>query len=79
MSRVFFGCQAVAPHMEKQRSGRIIKFSSQAGKTGGLLIGARSRRGQSSRRQYFQAAIAGGLRQPGIVDDHPGDRFQRQR
>ena len=61
------------------RSGRIIKFSSQAGKTGGLLIGARSRRGQSSRRQYFQAGIAGGLRQPGIVDDHPGDRFQRQR
>ena len=54
MSRIFFGCQAVAPHMEKQRSGRIIKLSSQAGKTGGL-------------------------RQPGIVDDHPGDRFQRQR
>ena len=30
----------MAPHMEKQRSGRIINFSSQAGKTGGLLIGA---------------------------------------
>ncbi len=37
---VLFGVQAVAPHMEKQRSGRIINFSSQAGKTGGLLIGA---------------------------------------
>jgi 3-oxoacyl-[acyl-carrier protein] reductase len=37
---VLFGCQAVSPYMRKQKSGRIINFSSQAGKTGGLLIGA---------------------------------------
>ena len=37
---LFFGCQAVAPVMRKQSWGRIINMSSQAGKTGGLLIGA---------------------------------------
>lgn len=37
---VLFGVQAVAPYMEKQRSGRIVNFASQAGKSGGLLIGA---------------------------------------
>ena len=37
---VFFGCQAVAPVMRKRRWGRIINMSSQAGKTGGLIIGA---------------------------------------
>jgi 3-oxoacyl-[acyl-carrier protein] reductase len=37
---VLFGCQAVSPHMRRQRSGRIINMASQAGKTGGLLIGA---------------------------------------
>jgi 3-oxoacyl-[acyl-carrier protein] reductase len=37
---VFFGCQAVSRVMRKQKSGRIINMSSQAGKTGGLLIGA---------------------------------------
>jgi 3-oxoacyl-[acyl-carrier protein] reductase len=37
---VLFGCQAVAPRMRAQHAGRIINMSSQAGKTGGLLIGA---------------------------------------
>lgn len=37
---VLLGCQAVAPYMRRQRSGRIINMTSQAGKTGGLLIGA---------------------------------------
>ena len=37
---LFFGCQAVAPVMRKKSWGRIINMSSQAGKTGGLLIGA---------------------------------------
>jgi 3-oxoacyl-[acyl-carrier protein] reductase len=35
-----FGCQVVSTYMRRQKSGRIINFSSQAGKTGGLLIGA---------------------------------------
>jgi 3-oxoacyl-[acyl-carrier protein] reductase len=37
---VLFGCQAVSPYMRRQKSGRIINMASQAGKTGGLLIGA---------------------------------------
>lgn len=37
---VLFGCQAVAPYMRQQQSGRIINMSSQAGKSGGLVIGA---------------------------------------
>jgi NAD(P)-dependent dehydrogenase (short-subunit alcohol dehydrogenase family) len=37
---VLLGCQAVAPYMRQQKSGRIINMASQAGKTGGLLIGA---------------------------------------
>ncbi|HWE63700.1 MAG TPA: SDR family NAD(P)-dependent oxidoreductase, partial [Chloroflexota bacterium] len=37
---ILFGCQAVAPHMRQQQSGRIINMASQAGKTGGLVIGA---------------------------------------
>jgi 3-oxoacyl-[acyl-carrier protein] reductase len=37
---VLFGCQTVAPVMRVQKSGRIINLASQAGKTGGLLIGA---------------------------------------
>lgn len=37
---VLFGCQAVSPIMRKQKWGRIINLASQAGKTGGLLIGA---------------------------------------
>jgi 3-oxoacyl-[acyl-carrier protein] reductase len=37
---VLFGCQAVAPIMRKEKWGRIINMASQAGKTGGLIIGA---------------------------------------
>lgn len=37
---ILFGCQAVAPHMRRQKWGRIVNFTSQAAKTGGLLIGA---------------------------------------
>lgn len=37
---VLFGCQTVAPIMRRNKSGRIINLASQAGKTGGLLIGA---------------------------------------
>jgi NAD(P)-dependent dehydrogenase (short-subunit alcohol dehydrogenase family) len=37
---VLFGCQAVAPLMRKKKWGRIINLASQAGKTGGLIIGA---------------------------------------
>jgi 3-oxoacyl-[acyl-carrier protein] reductase len=37
---VLLGCQAVTPTMRRQKSGRIINMASQAGKTGGLLIGA---------------------------------------
>ena len=36
---IFFGCQVVAPYMRRQKWGRIINFASQAGKTGGLLVG----------------------------------------
>ena len=34
-----FGCQAVAPYLRRQKSGRIINLASQAGKTGGLALG----------------------------------------
>jgi 3-oxoacyl-[acyl-carrier protein] reductase len=37
---ILFGCQTVSPFMRLQKWGRIINFASQAGKTGGLLIGA---------------------------------------
>lgn len=37
---IFFGCQVVSPYMRRQKWGRIINLSSQAAKTGGLLIGA---------------------------------------
>ena len=37
---VLFGCQAVAPVMRRQKSGRIVNLASQAGKSGGLVIGA---------------------------------------
>jgi 3-oxoacyl-[acyl-carrier protein] reductase len=37
---ILFGCQEVSPYMRKQKWGRIINLASQAGKTGGLLIGA---------------------------------------
>jgi NAD(P)-dependent dehydrogenase (short-subunit alcohol dehydrogenase family) len=36
---VLFGCQAVAPYMRAKKSGRIINMTSQAGKTGGLVLG----------------------------------------
>lgn len=59
---VLFGCQAVAPYMEKQKNGRIINFSSQAGKTGGLLIGAHysaSKAAVICMTKSFAAALAG--------------------
>jgi 3-oxoacyl-[acyl-carrier protein] reductase len=37
---ILLGCQAVSPYMRRQKWGRIINFTSQAAKTGGLLIGA---------------------------------------
>jgi 3-oxoacyl-[acyl-carrier protein] reductase len=37
---ILFGCQAAAPAMRKKQWGRIVNMSSQAGKTGGLIIGA---------------------------------------
>lgn len=37
---ILFGCQVVSPYMRRQKWGRIINLASQAGKTGGLLIGA---------------------------------------
>ncbi len=37
---VLFSCQAAAPFMRQQKSGRVINMASQAGKTGGLLVGA---------------------------------------
>lgn len=37
---VLFSCQTVAPVMRQQKFGRIINMASQAGKTGGLLVGA---------------------------------------
>src|SRR5439155_21951685 len=37
---VLFSCQTVAPIMRGQKSGRVINLASQAGKTGGLLVGA---------------------------------------
>jgi 3-oxoacyl-[acyl-carrier protein] reductase len=37
---VLFSCQAAAPVMRQQKSGRVINMASQAGKTGGLLVGA---------------------------------------
>jgi NAD(P)-dependent dehydrogenase (short-subunit alcohol dehydrogenase family) len=36
----FLCCQAVAPHMKRRGSGRIINIASSAGKTGGTLAGA---------------------------------------
>ena len=36
----FFGCQAVSAPMRRQKSGRIINMTSEAGKNGGLVIGA---------------------------------------
>jgi 3-oxoacyl-[acyl-carrier protein] reductase len=37
---ILFGCQAISPYVRRQKWGRIINLASQAGKTGGLLIGA---------------------------------------
>jgi NAD(P)-dependent dehydrogenase (short-subunit alcohol dehydrogenase family) len=36
----FLFCQAVLPHMKRQRAGRIVSMASAAGKTGGTLAGA---------------------------------------
>lgn len=37
---ILFACQVTSPFMRRQKWGRIINFTSQAGKTGGLVIGA---------------------------------------
>ena len=36
---ILFGCQVVAPYMRRQKWGRMINLASQAGKSGGLLVG----------------------------------------
>ena len=36
----FLFCQAVIPHMKRQRAGRIVSMASSAGKIGGTLAGA---------------------------------------
>lgn len=36
----FFCCQAVAPHMKKEKKGTIVNIASIAGRNGGVLTGA---------------------------------------
>jgi len=57
----FFGCQVIGPIMREQRSGRIINFSSQAGKSGGILIGVHysiSKAGMICLTKSIAAALA---------------------
>jgi 3-oxoacyl-[acyl-carrier protein] reductase len=57
----FFGCQIVGPIMREQQSGRIINFSSQAGKSGGILIGVHysvSKAGMICMTKSIAAALA---------------------
>lgn len=73
---VLFGCQAVSPYMRQQKSGRIINLASQAGKTGGLLIGAHysaSKAAVICMTKSFAAALARddvtvNAVAPGIID-----------
>lgn len=73
---VLFGCQAVAPYMRRQKSGRIINMASQAGKTGGLLVGAHysaSKAAVICMTKSFAAALAPdnitvNAIAPGIID-----------
>jgi 3-oxoacyl-[acyl-carrier protein] reductase len=73
---VFLGCQAVAPYMRRQKSGRIVNMASQAGKTGGLLIGAHysaSKAAVICMTKSFAAALAPdsvtvNAIAPGIID-----------
>jgi len=73
---VLFGCQAVAPYMRKQQSGHIINMASQAGKTGGLVIGAHysaSKAAVICMTKSFAAALAPSnvtvnAIAPGIID-----------
>jgi 3-oxoacyl-[acyl-carrier protein] reductase len=58
---VLFGSQAVSPVMRRQKSGRIISLASQAGKTGGLLVGAQysaSKAAVICMTKTFAAALA---------------------
>ncbi len=73
---ILFGCQAVAPYMRRQKSGRIINMSSQAAKTGGLLVGAHysaSKAAVICMTKSFAAALAPdrvtvNAVAPGIID-----------
>ena len=73
---ILFGCQAVAPLMRRQKWGRIINMASQAGKTGGLVIGAHysaSKAAVICMTKSFAAALAPdqvtvNAVAPGIID-----------
>jgi 3-oxoacyl-[acyl-carrier protein] reductase len=59
---ILFGCQAISPYVRRQKWGRIINLASQAGKTGGLLIGApysASKAAVICMTKTFAAALAG--------------------
>lgn len=73
---VLFGCQAASPYMRRQKWGRIINIASQAGKSGGLVIGAHysaSKAAVMCMTKSFAAALASdnitvNAIAPGIID-----------
>ncbi len=81
----FFGCQAVSKYMRNQKSGRIINMTSEAGKNGGLVIGAHYSASKAAvlcmTKSFAKAmardlvtvnAIAPGLIQTDFLDSVPG-------
>ncbi len=81
----FFGCQAVSKYMRNQKSGRIINMTSEAGKNGGLVIGAHYSASKAAvlcmTKSFAKAmardfvtvnAIAPGLIQTDFLDGVPG-------